>query len=264
MAASRLLAMEGSGNDFLVGVGDWSRRLQTEPDLRVRLCRRRRGIGADGVLALDIDGRDSVRLHYFNADGSRAAFCANGTRCAAAAAVHLLGLSSPVTVNTDWVAVPAEVGNGEVTLSLPLPDPGTPKTLEAGGRTWPGRVVTVGVPHLLIHVDRSALDAFLEWAPILRRHPDLGPEGANITFTHRDDDGCLVLRTFERGVEGETLSCGSAMVAAGWVEMTERGLDHVTLRPASGDRVTVSTTASGLSLTGPVRRIAEVVPLEEG
>ena len=77
-----LYKVEASGNDFVLGVGGWSPRLAAEPELAVRLCDRRRGIGADGVLAVEAAGPDRVRLRYRNADGSPARFCGNGTRCA--------------------------------------------------------------------------------------------------------------------------------------------------------------------------------------
>ncbi len=115
----RLLKVEGAGNDFLLGIGDWARRLADEPDLVARLCDRRRGLGADGVLALSQESSSRVRLIYRNTDGSPSPFCGNGTRCAARVAVELLGLASPLVVETDWAAIPAEVVGPLVTLELP-------------------------------------------------------------------------------------------------------------------------------------------------
>ena len=263
-ADDSLWLMEGAGNDFLVGVGSWSGRLASDPKLVIRLCRRHRGIGADGVLALDVEEDARVRLHYRNADGSHAQFCANGTRCAALAAVRLLDVPSKLVVITDWAEIPAQVDGENVTLRLPTPGPAEQTALEAIGRKWNGIVIEVGVPHLVIQVDDVAQSDFTEAAPALRRHPALGPGGANVSFVSRGPDGTVGIRTFERGVESETLSCGSAMVAAGVIEMADRDVNLARVRPASGDVLTVEDLGTGFGLTGPARFIAEVRPVEVG
>jgi len=149
---SRLLKTEGAGNDFLLGIGSWARRLAEDRDLVTRLCDRRRGLGADGVLAIfEADAR-SIRLVHRNADGSAAVFCANGTRCAARAAVEILGLPRQLTVLTDWTEVPADVGADAVSLILPPPSQAIDHDLEIDGRSWRGRRLEVGVPHLVLPV----------------------------------------------------------------------------------------------------------------
>jgi len=253
--------MEGAGNDFLMGVGAWSSRL-ADPAMVTRLCGRRRGIGADGVLALEVEGEGRVRLRYRNADGSQARFCANGTRCAALAAVELLDLPPELVVLTDWVEIPARVEGSEVSLRLPAPAPAEQRVLDLAGRPWTAILIEVGVPHLVIRVDDVSGTSFSDVAPQLRWHPDLGPEGANVSFFERRSDGVVRLRTFERGVEGETLCCGSAVVAAGLIEMADRDVDCVRIRPASGDVLTVEDLRTGFGLTGPARFIAEVRPVE--
>ena len=264
MVVDGLWLMEGAGNDFLVGVGAWSGRLVSDPALVMRLCRRHRGIGADGVLALEIEGEARIRLRYRNADGSRAQFCANGTRCAALAAVDLLDLPSELVVLTDWVEIPARVEGQQVALRLPAPDPAEQISIDAAGRKWTGIVIEVGVPHLVIAVDDLAGSYFSEAAPVLRWHQALGPEGANVSFFDRKPNGSIEIRTFERGVEGETLCCGSAVVAAGLVEMADRDVDSIRVRPASGDVLTVEDLGTGFGLTGPARFIAEVRPVGVG
>jgi diaminopimelate epimerase len=258
-----LWLMEGAGNDFLVGVGAWSSRLAEDPALAARLCRRHRGIGADGVLALDIEGRDRLRLRYRNADGGWARFCANGTRCAALAAVRLLKMPQELVIMTDWIEIPAEVDEERVRLRLPAPEPARHLDLDAGGRNWSGILIEVGVPHLVVRSDPATGTDFLKIAPELRRHPDVGPDGANVSFYRRTPDGIIGIRSFERGVEGETLCCGSAVVAVGLVEMARRSSDRVVVRPVSGDHLVVEDLGEGFGLTGPARLIAEVIPVEE-
>jgi len=264
----QLLKVEGAGNDFLLGLGEWAVRLAEDPALVSRLCHRRRGIGADGALALVPESSSRVRLTYRNADGSGSPFCGNGTRCAARVAVELLGLQPRLVVRTGWVEVPAEVAGSVVTLELPgLAAPPRQVELESLGRRWVGRLLEVGVPHLLLEVDDVVhVDVDL-LAPPLRGHRALGPAGANASFVSRAADRTLHIRTFERGVEGETLCCGSAVVAAAVAEMGDRDRRRVTVRARSGDELVVEALGDPLRdrvlLSGPTRIIATVEPSPE-
>ena len=198
----RLLKVEASGNDFVRGVGSWAGRLAGEAALALRLCDRRRGIGADGVLAVEQTAADRVRLIYRNADGSLARFCGNGTRCAARAAVELLGLPARLVVETGWTAIPAEVRGG--TVALELPPPGPPRRLTVGdGEPWRGWLLEVGVPHLVLPVPDVAASEVGRLAPPLRFHPSLGPDGANVSVVALTAGGSIAIRTWERGVEDE-------------------------------------------------------------
>ncbi len=118
------------------------------------------------------------------------------------------------------------------------------------------------MPHLVIESEDDD-SVFPRVAPILRRDPSLGPSGANVSFVRRDSGGRLFLRTFERGVEGETLCCGSAVVAVGALEMNARGQSRVEVRAASGDVLEIERIPGGFALTGPARFIAEIRPVSE-
>jgi len=263
-----LLKVEGSGNDFLLGVDEWARRLIDDPELTIRLCDRRRGIGADGTLAIRPLGPERIRLDYRNSDGSEAAFCANGTRCAARAAVELLACSTELIVETGWGEIPATVDGVVVTLVLPPPD-GTPKRLllQAGGRDWEGWELAVGVPHVLIPVEDPEMLDLPAVAPPLRGHAALGPEGANLNFVARRSDGGVVIRSWERGVEDETLCCGSGVVAAALLEMVGQGTRSVSVRPQSGDELIVEALGKppvcAVRMIGATRFLAEIEPSEE-
>jgi diaminopimelate epimerase len=265
---SQLHKLEGAGNDFLLGVGPWARRLDREADLVRRLCDRRRGIGADGALALEVVKDDRVRLGYRNADGSRGDFCANGTRCAARAAVELLGCNSQLIVDTDWAEVAAEVAGSQVSLELPQPGRSpSPLDIPLPKGASSGSLMEVGVPHLVVATTGLGDVDLAVVAPQLRSHPALGPEGANVDFYEVTDDGVVALRTWERGVEGETLSCGSGMVAVALVVMADRASDRVELAPCSGDRLVVEALgeppACATRLTGPTRIVATIDPSDE-
>jgi len=266
-AGDRLVKVEGAGNDFVLGTGSWARRLSDDGELVTRLCDRRRGIGADGALALVADRPDRIVLVHRNADGSRSAFCANGTRCAARAAVELLGAPTVLAVVTDWATIPATVSPTGVSLELPAPGTVRPIRLAGPERTWSGSRLEVGVPHLVLPVtDLASLDIVALAGP-LRRHPELGDAGANVHMIEKTDEG-LEIRSMERGVATEVLCCGSGVVAAALVTLAGSPARRLTVVPRSGDRLTVEAlgeppnTAS--RLTGPARLVAAVEPIFTG
>jgi len=265
---SELFKVEGAGNDFLLGVGSWARRLDGEPELVRQICDRRRGIGADGCLALEAESNSRVRLGYRNADGGEAAFCANGTRCAARAAVEVLGCDQNLVVETGWADIPAEVYDARVSLELPPPG-SAPKNPEIDGSTVARGLcqLDVGVPHLVAATHGLAdldLDAI---APPFRNHEVLGPEGANVNFYEIASDGSVMVRSWERGVEGETLSCGSGLVAVAVVVMANNEVGRVELVPLSGDRLVVEALGDppvcATRFTGPARFVARIDPSED-
>ncbi|REJ75006.1 MAG: diaminopimelate epimerase [Acidobacteria bacterium] len=221
--------MSGAGNDFIV---------LTEPAAMpdaesIRSwCRRGTSLGADGLIVLSRaatgGGRARLRMAYFNADGGRADLCGNGSRCAALLGFELGWARDRLDLETD-VGVLAAHRLAEDRVRVDVPDPAeparrldldeTPARLETGLPVH-GWWLTVGVPHLVlllgedsIRLDRLDIAAH---APALRHHPALGDAGANVDFVRPLDD-LLELRTWERGVEGETLACGSGAVAAALV-----------------------------------------------
>jgi diaminopimelate epimerase len=265
---SGLFKVEGAGNDFLLGIGSWSERLAQDGDLVRRLCHRRLGVGADGTIALAAEGADRVRLVHRNADGGEAVFCANGARCAARAAVELLGCEKRLVVETAWRPIPAEVDGHQVTLDLPAPDePPRHPAITASGSMTDHRLLSVGVPHLVVSAGEIRNLDLPAIAPHLRSHEALGPEGANVNFYEVESDGVVRVRTWERGVEGETLACGSGLVAVALLVMAAHDLRRVVLLPASGDRIMVEALGEPPNcptrLTGPTRVIAEIEPSED-
>ena len=216
--------MSGAGNDFLV-FGERVERGEKEIGAIRRLCRRGTGVGADGVLFVFAErpGDPSSRIvaDYVNADGSVGRFCGNGTRCAARFAL-LRGLAGPaLVVATGWGAVDATVrADGTVTLALPEPVAAgrAVPSLDAGGDTLErdAFALLVGVPHLVAFVKKDvALDTLdlSVLGPSHRHHPAM-KEGANANFVKVLGPSRLALRTWERGVEAETLACGSGAVAS--------------------------------------------------
>lgn len=263
----RFAKMSGAGNDFLVFDGTFPVGPREAETIR-SLCRRGTGVGADGVLFVRADG-PRVVLDYYNADGGPARFCANGTRCAARFAVRTGRSPAELTVVTGWGAIPAHVRpDGHVTLTLPEPvAPGEEiETFDGGRQLEPTAVaVAVGVPHLVVFTaegcEVETVDV-AELAPPLRRHRAL-PDGANVNFVSRRGPSRLSVRSYERGVEAETLSCGSGVVASAVVSAL-RGADTppISVATRSGAALVVDFAVDGrlarhVTLTGDARLVFE-------
>ena len=257
--------MSGSGNDFVIL--DATRA--PAPEFLVAatvqsICARATGIGADGIVLLEPSERADYRMTYLNSDGSRADLCGNASLCSARLARELGILKGrEFRFETDiGVLTGRLLDRGpeidlqpvvEVRRDLPI-------GLERGER-WMGFSVA-GVPHLVVRVaDVSTVDVVGRGRP-LRSHPAVGSAGANVNFVSPDGSGGWRIRTFERGVEGETLACGTGAVATA-VHLAESGEseDVVSLSTRSGAalRVRLARTAGGWlpSLSGEARIVFE-------
>lgn len=243
--------MTGSGNDFVMLDG---RTAQPEswPSARIAaVCSRRTGVGADGLVILVPETAGSVRMHYWNADGSRAAMCGNAALCSARLAVHLeLVPPGELCLLTDAGVVracaPAEGELAEIGLpGFEVAD--TVAGLEPGpGEAWMA-FAEVGVPHLVVRVDDIDEVDLVARGRSLRYHPRLGTAGANVNFVSAGAPGePWRIRTYERGVEGETLACGTGTVAAGVALALhgEAGLP-VTFRSRGGQPLVVRAALEG-------------------
>jgi len=156
-------------------------------------------------------------MDYFNADGGPAALCINGTRCAARLAAHLGWSEKALTIRTGAGDLAGSIVDATM-VALQLPRPGTPpelRRLRAQDRDWEGFLVSVGVPHFVLDWTEPIGEApVARVGPALRGHPDLGPGGANVDFVRVVSHHHLEIRSFERGVEAETLACGTGVLAA--------------------------------------------------
>jgi diaminopimelate epimerase len=268
---TRFVKMAGGGNDFLLFEAD-GRSLSDADRRRIALlCRRGLSVGADGALFLSGGDEGRVHLDYFNADGGLASFCANGTRCAARYAVtRRLVADGALVLETGWALISARVDGELVTLDLPaVGTPENPLPIFGDGLPATGIPLQVGVPHLVVFVDGDLEELNLKkLGPPLRSHSAL-PDGANVNFVKVTSPHSIAVRTYERGVEAETLACGSGVVASA-VTATRLGLVSapVTCVTRSGVAFTValSDQEGGLveaSLTGDAREIFEAELNEE-
>ena len=210
--------MAGGGNDFVVIDNRGGKIAEGVPELARRICTRALSVGADGLVLIESSGRATFRMRYYNADGSLGEFCGNGTRCAARFAFVNVIAGRRMTIETDAGVVGAEIGDaGHVTISLPSPHSFRPRRpLRVGDMTVNGSSVVVGVPHYVVFLRDSLWSQdIVPLGRAIRTHRDLVPDGgANVNFVVVRDAHAIEVRTYERGVENETLSCGSGVVAS--------------------------------------------------
>jgi diaminopimelate epimerase len=208
--------MSGAGNDFVV-IDNRSLRITDAGELTRYICTRRLSVGADGLILIETSARATFRMRYYNSDGGLADFCANGTRCAARFAFMNVIAPKRMTIETDAGVVGAEIGErGEVTLSLPAPQSfRLEHPLDVGGKIVRGSYVMVGVPHYVVFLRDDLWSQNIEnIGRAIRRHRELQPHGANANFVVVRDEHAIEVRTYERGVEAETMACGSGVVAS--------------------------------------------------
>jgi diaminopimelate epimerase len=241
--------MAGAGNDFIV-IDNRAGRITSPGELTRRLCTRRLSVGADGLILIETSARATFRMRYLNADGSQADFCANGTRCAARFAFLHVIAPKRMTIETDAGVVGAEVADGgAVTLSLPSPRLFRPdRPLRVGEQTIRGSSILVGVPHYVVFLRRDLWQQDIDpLGRAIRHHPDLALDGgANVNFVQIRDWRAIDVRTWERGVEGETLACGSGVVASVAVSaLYHKVKSPVTVLTRSGITLEVSFELAG-------------------
>ena len=249
---SRFYKMTGSGNDFVFLDGR-AHDLEEWPVSRIAgACDRRRGVGADGVVHLDRLGDGAIRMIYFNADGSRADLCGNAALCSTRLAARW-GLADPsgMAIETDAGRLESRCVGPTWGAELKFPSVLVPQPLDfpledGERRAFQG---TVGVPHTVILVDEIQSVDVVRRGRVLRFSPTFEPAGSNINFigpTNGSSDASWALRTYERGVEDETLACGTGTIAAA-LAFASAGLSQlpVRIRSASGCVYSVSATLEG-------------------
>jgi len=245
--------LSGAGNDFVLLHGVPKGR--SARALARRLCDRHAGIGADGLLVMTRRA-GKVRLDYRNADGSRA-FCANGSRCAVAWADAQGWLKGKnIQLETDRGPLPARLtGRNRVEIAMPAPrNLRLGLNLAVAGHPIQAHFVDTGVPHAVVFVPDIKKARVTELGRILRRHEAFGRAGANVDFVEIAGDA-LLIRTYERGVENETLACGTGIVAAAFVSrVLGFSGSRVKVKTRGGHTLSVSF-GEGPRLEGPAETV---------
>ena len=240
--------MSGSGNDFIIID---NRRGQVPEErlhqLVVGACRRKLSVGADGLMLIEETDQVDFKWRFFNADGSLPDMCGNGARCAARFA-FLHGIAGPcMAFETLAGVIHADVLDDGVRIRMTDPhDVRCYYALDLNGTPITVGSANTGVPHVVMKVDEIDAVDVVATGRLIRHHPDFAPEGTNANFVAAADDGELFIRTYERGVEDETLACGTGNVAAALILACQGDVDSpVTLTTRSGSRLTVHFDRQG-------------------
>jgi diaminopimelate epimerase len=257
--------MAGAGNDFIVIDDRGSAVGEDARELAKQLCRRRLSVGADGLILIVPSTRCDFRMRYFNADGSEADMCGNGGRCAARFAFDHGIAGRDLSIESRSGRHEASIVDDEsVRLSMADPRAIIPDfELSVLGERLRVHRVNTGVPHAVLEVDDLAAVDVVEVGRAIREHRAFMPDGTNADFVTVRSEHALDLRTYERGVEDETLACGTGAVAAA-ITMAAAGRVEppVSVTTAGGWRLDVGFFMtdigfSNVTLAGHARTIYE-------
>jgi diaminopimelate epimerase len=254
----RFTKMNGAGNDFVI-IDNRAGEVRLEPEQIVRICDRHRGVGADGILLLEkgSNGAD-FRMRYYNRDGGEAEMCGNGARCFARFANKIAKAPAKISFQTPAGLIRGELQGELVTLQMSEPkDLSLDIDVVASGSNEHVHFINSGVPHVVVPVSIAADVDVRKRGEALRRHAKFSPAGANVNFIEKRGPKKISIRTYERGVEDETLACGTGVVASALIFAASEKVDGpigVTVR--SGSELAVDFKRAGdqftnVTLTGP-------------
>jgi diaminopimelate epimerase len=259
--------MHGCGNDFVV-IDDRDGRLAPLAGPLARaVCHRRTGIGADGLMLIGTAASGSgldFSMLYINADGNEGEMCGNGARCIARRAADLGIVGRHAAFQTGAGIVRATLAGERVTLAMTDPvGERAAQLLDVEGTELEVWSIDTGVPHAVVFVEDLAGTDVPRLGRALRTHPAFAPRGANANFATPAGPSRLRMRTYERGVEAETLACGTGAVAVALIAY-RRGLARspVAIEPTGGGLLEIGfrdTGAGGfaeVTLSGPTELIA--------
>ncbi len=205
----------GSGNDFIII--DNRDRVVDEKNLKTfieKICRRKMSVGADGFILIEESDSVDFRWRFFNADGNPAEMCGNGARCAARFAYLNRIAGSKMSFETEAGIISAEVSNDLVKINMPeLTELKTDYLLDLENGALKISSINAGVPHVVIAMDSIDSVDVVKLGREIRFHDIFAPAGTNVNFICQNKDDTISIRTYERGVEDETLACGTGAVA---------------------------------------------------
>lgn len=251
--------MNGAGNDFVL-VDNRAGKISLTTEQIIRLCDRHRGVGADGVMLLVAarTGKADWAWDFYNSDGSLAEMCGNGARCFARYVQKTAGVNQSFTFETTAGIIAASFQGDRVTVNLTKPKElklNQSVPLSTGNTTI--HSLNTGVPHAVQYVPDADKAMVMQLGPEIRRHAHFGPRGTNVNFVQVLGQNHIRVRTFERGVEGETLACGTGVSASAMISARVHGFTSpVKVQVQGGDQLEVSFKETGgefedVRLTGP-------------
>ncbi|MGP8321009.1 MAG: diaminopimelate epimerase [Methanosarcinaceae archaeon] len=262
--------LHGNGNDFIV-IDEFVKKIipdHKKADFAVMYCNRRFGIGADGVLFISKSIKADIKMRLFQPDASEAEMCGNGIRClvkyafdsghiemGTATVETLAGIFSAKTRRDDtgfWIKV--DMGHPLTTRAeIPAKGDSPDEFIDVELHGYKVTVVNTGVPHAVIFVDDLDLD-ILEVAPNIRFDP-IFPNGVNVNFVKLGSGDEITIRTYERGVENETLSCGTGSVACAYIACRLKGMNNKIQVHTKGGILNISILNGLVFMEGPAKTV---------
>lgn len=230
----------GTGNDFVV-IDNRDGKIRNKAKLAQRVCPRHIGIGADGLILLEKSDKAALKMRIYNSDGSEAEMCGNGMRCAAWAAHHIMGMNKKIDFETIAGIIKGNVSGNivKVQLSDPL-DYRDYSPIEVADGIFYFYFINTGVPHCVIFEDNIDDIDVDRLGREIRHHEHFEPHGANVNFVEVVDSGSIKVRTYERGVESETLACGTGSTASAIISaLIEKCDSPVNVTTRSGEKLTI-------------------------
>ena len=257
--------MNGAGNDFVI-IDNRTQKVKLDAAQVIRLCHRQRGVGADGVMLLIpcASGRADWAWDFYNSDGTAADMCGNGARCFARFVQKLTGATNGFTFETGAGIISTAFHGDRVTVSLTKPhDLKLEQKVNLSVGTQPIHSLNTGVPHAVWFVPDADQAMVQPLGQEIRQHAHFAPKGTNVNFVQLLGPGSIRVRTYERGVEGETLACGTGVTAAALISARlHQFTSPVKVQVQGGDLLEVSfeQTAgefTNVRLTGPADFVFE-------
>lgn len=256
--------MNGAGNDFIL-LDNRAGNIHLGGEQITRLCDRHRGVGADGVMLLvpSRTGEADWAWDFYNSDGSAGEMCGNGARCFARFVQKVTGVPVGFRFETGAGIISASFEGTRVTVNLTQPKDlrlSETVTLSIGPQTI--HSLNTGVPHAVLYVPNADKAMVTQLGPEVRHHAHFSPRGTNVNFVQVLGPNHIRVRTFERGVEGETLACGTGVCAAAMVSARVHNFSSpVKVEVQGGDTLEVSFADNGgfddVRLSGPADFVFE-------
>ena len=242
MDAIPFYKMSGAGNDFII----IDNRQQIVADANLTdfiscVCRRKMSAGADGLILIETSETCDFRWRFFNSDGSNAEMCGNGARCAARFAHVNKIAGTTLSFETEAGVIHAELGNDRVKVKMPDPSElklTYPLALSQSSLTISS--INTGVPHVVTMVENIDQIDVVALGKEIRFHQVFAPAGTNANFVFRGKPNEIIVRTYERGVEDETLACGTGAIASAIVSACQLDMNSpVNVHTRSGAYLTI-------------------------
>ena len=245
--------MNGAGNDFVL-IDNRAKTVRLTPEQVARICHRQRGIGADGLflLAPASSAQAPWAWEFYNSDGSTADMCGNGARCFARFIQRVAGANGETSFETGAGVIRAAFQGDRVTVNLTQPrDLRLHQKIELKSGVLEVHSLNTGVPHAVVYAPDADQAMVSSIGAEIRRHHAFAPRGTNVNFVQLLGPESIRVRTFERGVEGETLACGTGVTASALVTARLHNLDSpVRVKVQGGDLLEVGFVRDGDGFTG--------------